>query len=60
MYLELAGYVPSVRNHCVDRDTQVVGNLLIRHPLYQCDNHILLTVREGILILRNAILEHHV
>ena len=54
------GDVPAMGDDRIGRDAQMVGNLLIRHSLYQGYNHIFLTVAEGIRILGGAALEHHI
>ena len=38
----------------------MVGDLFIRHSLYQRDDHILLTIRQGIRVLTCRSLEHHI
>ena len=60
MDLQFPGDVPAMGDDRIGGDAQMVGNLLIRHPLYQGYDHLLLTVAEGIRTLGSTALEHHV
>ena len=46
MNLQLAGYVAAMSDDGVDRNAEVVGNLLVRHALHNRHHHVLLPVGE--------------
>ena len=49
--IELLGNVAPVGDDRIDRDEQMVGNLLVRHALYEADDDVLLAFRDPILSL---------
>ncbi len=51
MNLKLSCYISSMRNHCINRDIEMISYLLIGHTLNQSYNDILLAITQLFVIL---------